>query len=195
MTTALPHDPTPDTLVKLLERVAVEDASALRTLYDLTSSKLFGLALRILIRREWAEEVLQDAFVNIWRYAGDYRAGLSAPMTWMTAIVRNRALDYLRRQKAGGAGAQTEWSEALDDILPANEADPSEQTLMSEEARQLRTCIGRLEPNQRQAVALAYLRDQSYYEVAEVMKVPLGTVKSWIRRGLEKLRACLGGAR
>jgi hypothetical protein len=107
MTTPLPHDPTPDTLVQLLDRVASEDAAALRALYDLTSSKLFGLALRILVKREWAEEVLQDAFVNIWRYAGDYKAGLSAPMTWMAAIVRNRALDYLRRQKANGAGAET----------------------------------------------------------------------------------------
>lgn len=193
MTTTLPHDPTPDTLVQLLDRVASEDAAALRALYDLTSSKLFGLALRILVKREWAEEVLQDAFVNIWRYAGDYKAGLSAPMTWMAAIVRNRALDYLRRQKANGASAETEWSDALDDTLPANEADPSEQMLMSQEARQLAICMGRLEANQRQAVALAYLRDQSHSEVADVLKVPLGTVKSWIRRGLEKLKTCLGG--
>ncbi len=148
MTTTLPHDPTPDTLVQLLDRVATEDAAALRALYDLTSSKLFGLALRILVKREWAEEVLQDAFVNIWRYAGDYKAGLSAPMTWMAAIVRNRALDYLRRQKANGASAETEWSDALDDTLPANEADPSDQMLMSQEARQLAICMGRLEANQ-----------------------------------------------
>ena len=144
------------------------------------------------MKREWAEEVLQDAFVNIWRYAGDYRAGLSAPMTWMASIVRNRALDYLRRQKAHGASAETQWSEALDDILPGNEADPSEQTLMSQEARHLRICMERLEASQRQAVALAYLRDQSHSEVAEVMKVPLGTVKSWIRRGLEKLKSLPG---
>jgi RNA polymerase sigma-70 factor (ECF subfamily) len=193
MSTALPRDPNAEILAQLLERVASEDAAALRSLYDLTSSKLFGLALRILVKREWAEEVLQDAFVNIWRYAGDYRAGLSAPMTWMASIVRNRALDYLRRQKAHGASAETQWSEALDDILPGNEADPSEQTLMSQEARHLRICMEQLEASQRQAVALAYLRDQSHSEVADVMKVPLGTVKSWIRRGLEKLRACLGG--
>jgi RNA polymerase sigma-70 factor (ECF subfamily) len=193
MPTALPRDPTPDTLVELLERVATEDAAALRALYDLTSSKLFGLALRIVVKREWAEEVLQDAFVNIWRYAGDYRAGLSAPMTWMAAIVRNRALDFLRRQKASGAAAETQWSEALDDILPGNEADPSEETLLSQEARRLRICMEQLEASQRQAVALAYLRDQSHSEVANVMQVPLGTVKSWIRRGLDKLKACLGG--
>ena len=77
--------------------------------------------------------------------------------------------------------------------LPANEADPSEQMLMSQEARQLAICLERLEANQRQAVALAYLRDQSHSEVADILKVPLGTVKSWIRRGLEKLKTCLGG--
>jgi RNA polymerase sigma-70 factor (ECF subfamily) len=81
----------------------------------------------------------------------------------------------------------------LDDTLPASEADPSDQLLMSEEARQLAICMQRLDANQRQAVALAYLRDQSHSEVADVLKVPLGTVKSWIRRGLEKLKACLGG--
>ena len=187
--TANPRELTPETLAELLERIAREDAAALRELYDLAAPKLFGLALRILSKHEWAEEVLQDSFVNIWRFAGDYRRALSAPMTWMSAIVRNRALDHLRRVSK----QETEWSDALDDTLPANEADPSDQMLMSQEARQLAICMGRLEANQRQAVALAYLRDQSHSEVADVLKVPLGTVKSWIRRGLEKLKTCLGG--
>jgi len=183
-----PSDPTPETLSALLERIAREDAEALRALYELTSSKLFGLALRILIKREWAEEVLQDSFINIWRFAADYRPGLAAPMTWMAAIVRNRALDHLRRVRS----AETEWSEALDELLPAPGPGPAELTLMSQHARQLALCMERLDANQRQAVSLAYLRDQSHSEVAESLKVPLGTVKSWIRRGLEKLKTCLG---
>jgi len=187
--TAPPSDPTPATLIGLLERVAREDADALRALYELTSSKLFGLALRILVKREWAEEVLQESFVNIWRFAADYRAGLSAPMTWMAAIVRNRALDHLRRVNV----VETEWSEALDDQLPAFGPGPAEISLMSEQARQLALCMERLDPNQRQAVSLAYLRDQSHSEVAASLRVPLGTVKSWIRRGLDKLKTCLGG--
>ena len=187
------REPTPDTLAALLARVAREDSAALRSLYDLTASKLFGVALRIVVKREWAEEALQDAFINIWRYAGDYREGLSAPMTWMAAIVRNRALDCLRRQKANGAAVETEWSATLDDVLAGNDRDPADATLLSEEARQLAICMRRLDANQRQAVALAYLRDQSHSEIADALGVPLGTVKSWVRRGLEKLRTCMGG--
>jgi RNA polymerase sigma-70 factor (ECF subfamily) len=195
--TAIPTDPppetlaesTPDRLAALLERIAREDAAALRELYEIAASKLFGLALRILVKREWAEEVLQDSFINIWRFAGDYRRGLSAPMTWMAAIVRNRALDHLRRVNS----AETEWSDTLDDLLPAAGPDPAESALLSQHAKQLAICLQGLDPNQRQAVSLAYLRDQSHSEVALALKVPLGTVKSWIRRGLEKLKTCLGG--
>jgi RNA polymerase sigma-70 factor, ECF subfamily len=190
--TSLPPEPTPDALAALLARVAGQDAAALRSLYDLTSSKLFGVALRILVKREWAEEALQDAFVSIWRYAGDYRESLAAPMTWMAAIVRNRALDCLRRHKTSAAG-QTEWSESLDEVLAGPDPDPADTALLSQEARRLAVCMERLDANQRQAVALAYMRDQSHSEIAEVLKVPLGTVKSWVRRGLEKLKTCMGG--
>ena len=190
--TSLPPEPTPDALAALLARVAGEDPAALRSLYDLTSSKLFGVALRILVKREWAEEALQDAFVSIWRYAGDYRESLAAPMTWMAAIVRNRALDVLRRQKTSAAG-QTEWSESLDEVLAGPDPDPADTALLSQEARRLAICMARLDANQRQAVALAYMRDHSHSEIAEVLKVPLGTVKSWVRRGLEKLKTCMGG--
>ncbi|TDN63779.1 sigma-70 family RNA polymerase sigma factor [Paraburkholderia sp. BL10I2N1] len=187
--TANPQESTPETLVALLERVAGEDASALRELYDVASPKLFGLALRILSKPEWAEEVLQDSFVNIWRFAGDYRRGLSAPMTWMSAIVRNRAFDQLRRVNA----TETEWNDMLDELVASGDPTPEELSSMSAEARQLARCMETLEPVQRQAVALAYLRDQSHSEIAEVLTVPLGTVKSWIRRGLQKLKTCLGG--
>jgi RNA polymerase sigma-70 factor, ECF subfamily len=194
--TSFPPEPTPAVLAALLARIAGDDAPALRTLYDLTASKLFGVALRILVKREWAEEALQEAFVNIWRYAGDYRDDVAAPFTWMTAIVRNRALDCLRRQRivtSDGLAAQTEWSDMLDEVLAGNDPDPADTALMSEEARRLALCMQRLDAKQRQAVALAYLRDQSHSEIAAVLKVPLGTVKSWVRRGLEKLKLCMGG--
>jgi RNA polymerase sigma-70 factor, ECF subfamily len=207
--TSLPSEPTPPQLAALLERVARDDAAALRALYELTAAKLFGVALRILVKREWAEEVLQDAFVNVWRYAGDYRENRAAPLTWMTAIVRNRSLDFLRRQKAERAEsmertegaafagratiALAEWSETFEDLLPGDERDPADSALLSEAARRLAVCMKRLDANQRQAVALAYLRDQSHGEIAQTLSVPLGTVKSWVRRGLEKLRLCMGG--
>ncbi|HEX7685988.1 MAG TPA: sigma-70 family RNA polymerase sigma factor [Trinickia sp.] len=194
--TTMPNEPTPPVLAALLARVAAEDAAALRTLYELTSAKLFGVALRILVKREWAEEALQESYVNIWRYAGDYRETLAAPLTWMAAIVRNRALDNLRRQKAvtsDGSPATAEWNEALDEVIAGDERDPADAALLSEQAKQLAICLSRLEASQRQAVSLAYLRDQSHSEIAEQLAVPLGTVKSWVRRGLEKLKVCMGG--
>ena len=87
--------PTPDCpLIALLERVALADESALRELYDLTSSKLYGVAVRVVTNREWAEDVLQEAFLNIWRIAGDYKASLSPPMAWMALVVRSRGIDF-----------------------------------------------------------------------------------------------------
>jgi RNA polymerase sigma-70 factor (ECF subfamily) len=194
--TTLPNEPTPSVLAALLSRVAASDAQALRTLYELTSAKLFGVALRILVKREWAEEALQESFVNIWRHADDYREALAAPLTWMAAIVRNRALDCLRRQKAAvsdGSPLTVEWSDSLDEVIAGGERDPADTALLSEQARQLEVCLSRLDASQRQAVALAYLRDQSHSEIAEQLSVPLGTVKSWVRRGLEKLKICMGG--
>lgn len=196
MTRIPAEEPTPPVLAGLLARVAEQDAAALRTLYSLTSAKLFGVALRILVKREWAEEALQDAYVNVWRYAGDYKEALAAPLTWMAAIVRNRALDCLRRHKAvtaDGAPALAEWNEAYDEVIAGDERDPADLALAGEAARRLAVCMKGLDANQRQAVALAYLRDQSHSEIAASLGVPLGTVKSWVRRGLEKLRLCLGG--
>lgn len=191
MTTTLPRNSTPEALAELLRCVASQDAVALRALYERASPQLFGIALRILQRRELAEEVLQEAFVNIWRYAGDYQSTRSAPMIWMVAIVRNRALDYLRQQQAHGASAETQWSDAFEDTLPTPDAGPSDLLLASQEARQLAGCMARLRACERHAVALAYLRDQSYIEIADVLNAPVCTVKSNIRRGLRKLRAYL----
>lgn len=199
MTTSAAPEPTPSVLATLIARVAHEDAAAMRTLYELTAAKLFGVALRILVKREWAEEALQESFVNIWRHAGDYRENLAAPLTWMSAIVRNRSLDCLRRQRPagteGGYGAAglVEWSDALDETLAGDARDPADAALLSQSARRLAHCMRRLDAHQRQAVALAYLRDASHGEIAEMLAVPLGTVKSWVRRGLEKLKACMGG--
>ena len=90
---------SPDTqLIALLDRVALADEAALRELYDLTSSKLYGVAVRVVSNREWAEDVLQEAFLNIWRIAADYKATLSPPMAWMVLVVRSRGLDFLRRR-------------------------------------------------------------------------------------------------
>ena len=182
---------TPDReLMDLIDRVAAQDEPALKHLYDKTAPRLHGLALRILGNTEWAEDVLQDAFLGIWRNAGDYRASLSPPLAWMGLIVRSRALDFLRRRRA----EHLHTSVSLDDteFLPLSDAQgPMQLTEASEQAAALQQCLQGLEHAQRQVVSLAYLRDLSHSELAHHLKLPLGTVKTWIRRSLEQLRQCM----
>lgn len=188
-------------LVRLLERIALNDPAALEQLYQRTSSKLFGLALRILEKQEWAEDVLQESFVNIWRHAGDYRAGLASPMTWLSVIVRNRSLDYLRRHAAERIHTAVDLETLLEtapegelaDHLKLDAPGPAELVSASQDAQALARCMKTLENRQRQAISLAYLKDYSHTELSATLGVPLGTVKSWIRRGLDKLRTCLEG--
>lgn len=186
-----PRPADADRLAALLQAAALGDRQALRQLYDQTATKLFGLALRITNRHDWAEDVVQESFVSIWHHAGDYRPHLAAPMTWMTAIVRNRALDCLRRQAAARASQTVELDDSLGEWLADDAAGPAELALASQEARALNQCLQRLEQPQRQAISLAYLKDMSHSELSEQLQVPLGTIKSWIRRGLERLRMCL----
>lgn len=178
-------------LAALLARVAARDTAALKSLYDATSTRLFGLALRIVGRRDAAEDVLQEAFLTIWRAAGDYRAALSPPMAWLGLIVRSRALDWLRRGSAERAHVVHGLDDQIADWAVAETPDPSQQLAASEQACALRECLARLEQRQREVISLAYLRDLSHSQLAAQLKLPLGTVKTWIRRGLEQLRGCL----
>jgi RNA polymerase sigma-70 factor (ECF subfamily) len=175
----------------LLAAVALGDRVAFRKLYDATSARLFGFALRILKRHELAEEALQDAFVSIWHAAPSYQVHLSAPLTWMAAIVRNKALDVRRRQHAA---AETEFGpsdyDPVDSLQDAA-AGPQERAQLSSDARVLAACMERLAGRQRQAIGMAYLHDLSHSEVAAQLSLPRGTGKTWIRRGLERLRDCL----
>ncbi|WP_257993652.1 sigma-70 family RNA polymerase sigma factor [Cupriavidus pauculus] len=188
----LPDEPDP--LETLLGRVAIGDRQALRAVYELSAPKLFGLALRITGKRDLAEDVVQESFVSIWHHAGDYRPQLAAPMTWMTTIVRNRALDALRRTAAARLASATPLDDAPEADLADAAAGPAELAQASQQARALNRCLQRLEPGQRQAIVQAYLHDMSHSELAARMHAPLGTIKSWIRRGLERLRACLESA-
>ncbi|MES2104978.1 MAG: sigma-70 family RNA polymerase sigma factor [Pseudomonadota bacterium] len=174
-----------------LAAVAGKDARAFRSLYDASSPKLFGYALRILNKRELAEEVLQDSFVNIWNNAGSYQSSLAAPMTWMTTIVRNRAFDLLRKLDHDVEIDADNFDVEVMLALEAGDPGPIESLQLSEDAKALARCFARLEGLHRQAMALAFYHDLSHSEVAEQMKLPMGTVKTWIRRGLDKLRTCL----
>ena len=184
--------PSPDAeLTALLDRVARHDQTALRLLYDRVGGKLLGLALRVVRQREWAEDVLQEAFLTIWRVAPDYRAALSPPMAWMGLIVRSRALDLLRRHRADRAQLTQEFDEVMAATLESDSPDPMDTADASEQAWALHQCLQQLEGRQREVLSLAYLRDLSHGELADQLKLPLGTVKTWIRRGLEKLRGCM----
>jgi RNA polymerase sigma-70 factor (ECF subfamily) len=178
-------------LRRLLADVALGDRAAFRALYDATSAKLFGFALRILRKDELAEDAVQDAFVAIWHAASTYRPTLAAPMTWMATVVRNKALDIRRRQDDAididGELFEADIREALLD--PAH--GPHERAELSGEARALAQCMTALEGKQRQAIGMAFLHDLSHSEVAQQLELPIGTVKTWIRRGLDKLKNCL----
>ncbi len=197
----MPHDLHDQQLIVLIDRIAARPMSggrardseaALRSLYDLTSGKLYGVALRVVGNREWAEDVLQEAYLNIWRIAGDYRASLSPPMAWMGVIVRSRALDFLRRRASERADAALELDEGISETVAGDSPNPMDTSQASEQAWALHECLRKLENRQREVVSLAYLRDLSHSELAQQLKLPLGTVKTWIRRGLEQLRGCMG---
>lgn len=190
----MPQDPHDLHLITLMERIAAQDANAqlaLRELYDTVSGKLYGVALRVCGNREWAEDVLQDAFINIWRIAGDYRSHLSPPMAWMGVIVRSRALDFRRRRATERMEQNVELDEFVHDTVEGDSPDPMDTTQASEQAWALHECLRKLDHKHREVVSLAYMRDLSHGELAEQLKLPLGTVKTWIRRGLEQLRGCM----
>jgi len=157
----------------------------------MTSAKLYGVAIRILRRNDWAEEVLQESFVNIWNHIVEYSAARSAPMTWMTAIVRNRCLDWLRKPNLERGD---EDYDLLVEALPDSAPGPEVALGTSRDAVALAECLKQLSGDQRQAIALAYTHGLSHAELATHLKQPLGTVKTWIRRGLERLRSCLDPA-
>lgn len=182
---------TEDQIISWLEAVARQDQPALRQLYDATSAKLFALALRILNNRDWAEDVLQDAYLQIWRSAGDYRRSLSPPLAWMGMIVRSRALDFIRRRNAERLDRTVELDDDLAAAVSSADPGPQDMALASEQAWALRQCLDKLEPRQRDVVSLAYLRELSHGELSEQLRIPLGTVKTWIRRGLQQLRVCM----
>jgi len=191
------------TLAAALSRVALGDRAAFSQLYQLSSAQLFGVILRINSDRAQAEDILQDCFVNIWRAAQSFDAARAQPMTWLTSIARNRAIDSLRRRKTEVATVSSHARDGDDDdsedrdllaTVPSAEAGPLELLQQAAQAQELTHCIGRLSAEQQQCVALAFYQGLSHAEVAQQLVQPLGTVKSWVRRALMALKDCLGHA-
>src|SRR5215472_2532949 len=162
-------------LMELLARTALADQKAFAELYQLSAPHLYAVALRILREAAAAEEVLQESFVNVWHHAGSYVAARSQPLTWLTSIVRNRCLDQLRRRE----------------VETVTMDDEEDGVSVGADARAVKDCVEALDAGPKQAIALAFYQGLSHSELARHLKQPLGTVKSWVRRGLDRLRACL----
>ena len=185
------------TLQALLARTAQGDHAAFAEVYRRTHAHLFGLALRMLGREQAAEDVLQEAFVSVWKNAAGYRTHVGGaeiqPMTWLIAIVRNKSLDALRSRVRRRETELPEGDALDDDMASAHGSAPSALDLLAQAAQQLRIegCLNALDGSYRQSLALAYYQGLSHSEVAAQMGAPLGSVKAWIRRGLERLKSCL----
>ncbi|MDX1669664.1 MAG: sigma-70 family RNA polymerase sigma factor [Limnobacter sp.] len=175
-------------LIELIGAVAKRDRSSFERLYQLTSRKMFAVALRIVRDQGMAQDVLQDAYIRLWRYAGTFNGKLSAPETWIHQIVRNRALDLISQQsnnvtsipidefaEDGGLGQD------MSEPLRTNDEKANAENTM-------RTCLEKLDGKYRQVLTLAYNYGMSHAEIATHIEVPLGTVKTWARRGLLELR-------
>lgn len=181
-------------LAGLLALTALANQRAFAELYRATSPHLYGVALRILRETSATEEVLQEAFVSVWHHAGSYLPAKSRPLTWMTAIVRNRCLDLKRRREIDTVTLSADDADEPDDELPASNATPVELLLGGADALAVRECLEHLDGGPKQAIALAFFHGLSHAELASHLREPLGTVKSWVRRGLERLRHCLDRA-
>lgn len=182
--------PDPALLEGLLARVVLRDREAFRQLYEACSPQLFGVALRLLRRRDLAEDVLQDAFTRIWHRADSYRPEAGQPMTWLTSVVRNRALDVLRTETLRRTEPLDEDDEAPA-ALPDESPGPLALLEQAADALQMRGCLEAIDGPQRQCLALAYYHGLSHSELAEHLGSPIGSVKVWLRRGIDRLRRCM----
>ena len=187
-------------LSRLLARAGLGDRAAFATLYEHTSSHLLGVVLRIHRDRAQAEDILQEVYVNVWRAAQSFDAAQSQPLTWLSSIARNRAIDSLRRTQTQPKFRSTISSTTLDeetdvyDTVASDAPGPLDLLSRASDARALASCMEGLSAQQRQSVALAFFDGLSHAEVADSMRQPLGTVKSWVRRALLTLKGCLDSA-
>lgn len=174
-------------LAGALTRTGEQDRQAFRDVYALTSAKLFGICLRICGERHAAEDVLHEVYLTIWKCAGAWEPGRSSPITWLSIIARNRAIDWRRAQGIRRAAP-------LEDAFPVADpaADPEAVACSCQQSRRLLFCLDALDTRQRDAIRSTFFDGLTYRELAQETGVPLGTMKSCIRRGLAKLKVALG---
>ena len=186
-----------DALAELIGASARGDQRAFHRLYRATSDALFSMALRILKRSDWAEEVLQESFVSVWRHAARYDQSKGTAMTWLFRIVRNQALDWIHPSRPDGFERMHGLSaDDLDNVALGSSGFVSENegaafVEYSRQAERIALCLARLDGRQRQSIALVFFHGLSHGDLARHLQQPLGTVKAWVRRGIKSLRACL----
>lgn len=168
-------------------RMARGDRSALEEVYRLTNVKLFGICYRILEDRKEAEDALQDVYISLWRNAARYDASRASPIAWLATFARNRAVDRLRTGKVRRGAVPVDHAAELPDENPAADA----MLIDAEREAHVHACLEALGEPQRGAIRTAFLDGRTYAEIAQAQDVPLGTMKSWIRRGLARLKACM----
>ncbi len=177
---------------ELLTQVGNGNRAAFKQVYELTSARLLGVVLRVNTHRGEAEEVLQDVFVSVWHLAGQYRPMRGDALAWLVSVARNRAIDSVRlrqrRPQAAFAGAPEGGAEAPYDGLACGRPGPHEQCSAASDAALLCVCLCSLSAPQRHSLVLAYCEGLSHAEIAQRMGRPVGSVKSWVRRGLLELR-------
>ena len=177
------HD---DEIAYLIGRICLKDRQAFRRLYDGTSAKLFAICLRMLGKREEAEEALQELYMKIWQRADRFAPGEARASAWLGAIARHHAIDVLRARTP----VASDIEEAYD--IADTERDPEEYSILKSEGRRIATCMERLGADRASAVRQAYVEGLSYEELATLYGVPLNTMRTWLRRSLLRLRECLG---
>jgi len=176
---------TPQDITTLIVRTSMKDRAAFDLLYRQTSAKLFGVCLRVLHDRGDAEEALQEVFVKVWTKADRFAVSDLSPISWLVAIARNHAIDRIRARRKPAADIDA----ALDVADPA--PGPEAAVVAGGESERIYQCLDELEQDRAAAVRGAYLNGESYAELAERHKVPLNTMRTWLRRSLLKLRECL----
>ena len=186
---AVGTSPDADPIADALRGCAAGDQSAMATLYDLTSAKAYGLALRVLRNPAQAEEVTQESYLDAWRGSSNFQSARGSGLAWLLTIVHRRAVDRVRSAQATSRRDVTYGLAELAVTPP----DPAEQAIATVEAQRVRGALLQLSDNQRRALELAYFDGRTHSEVAADLNVPLGTAKTRIRDGLTRLRSVLGG--
>ncbi len=175
-------------LLMLLHQSARGDQSAFHRLYERTSGRLYAVAMRLMRRNDLADEVMQEAYVKIWHNAGEYISDRGAVLTWMVSILRYRAIDRLRKLKRE---LVSEDIDELQDQIPDHGMEPLQFINAAADAKLLHGCLEELVDKQKHSIALAFFDGLTHEQLSQHLDAPLGTVKSWIRRGLMLLRQCL----